>query len=137
MRYYISPMNQRPHWAMPDLPRRMHWMGERPTAAFVPVDIVESTDKYILTALVPGLKADDVHISVEKDVLSLESEIGYTREEDKSYLVAERPSGGFKRSFRLPAAIDAEKIEARLTDGILIVEIPKSEAAQPRNIKVN
>ena len=122
---------------MPDLPRRMRGMGERSEMAFVPVDIIETTDKYTLTALVPGLKADDVNISVEKDVLTLESDMGYTREEDKTYVVAERPSGGFKRSFRLPSAIDADKIEARLTDGILTVDIPKSEAAQPRNIKVN
>jgi HSP20 family protein len=137
MRYYVSPMNQHPHWAMPDLQRRMHWMGERPDMSFVTVDIVESNDRYILTALVPGLKAEDVNISVEKDVLSLESERGYEREEDKSYLVAERPSGGFKRSFRLPSAIDTDKIEAHLNDGILTVEIPKSDATQPRNIKVN
>ena len=91
---------------------------------------------YVLSALVPGLKADDIKISVEKDVLSVEGNLNYEREEDKSYLVSERPSGSFKRSFRLPSAIDAEKIDARLTDGILVVEIPKSEAGQSRIIKV-
>lgn len=137
MRYYISPMNQHPRWAMPEIARRFHWMGEHPEMTFVPVDIVESNEGYVLSALVPGLKADDIHISVEKDELSIEGDLGYTRDEDKTYLVAERPGGEFKRSFRLPSAIDADKISAKLNDGILIVEIPKSEIAQPRNIKVN
>lgn len=137
MRYYISPMTQRPQWAFPHFGRRMRWMEEHGDADYVPVDIFEEKDSYILSALVPGRRAEDIQISVEKDVLTLQSETGYERDEEKTYLMAERPTGEFRRSFQLPTDIDAEKIEAKLVDGILTVNIPKSEVAQPRNIKVN
>jgi HSP20 family protein len=111
-------------------------MEDRNEFSFVPVDIKENSDMYVLSALVPGLKADDITISLEQEVLTVEGDLNYEREEDGTYLVSERPSGSFKRSFKLPRAIDAEKISAKLTDGILVVEIPKSESSQSRIIKV-
>ncbi len=136
MRYYIAPHNFRPHLASTSLPERLRWMDERNEFSFVPVDIKENSDIFVLSALVPGLKADDITISLEQEVLTVEGNLNYEREEDGTYLVSERPSGSFKRSFKLPSAIDAEKISAKLTDGILVVEIPKSESSQSRIIKV-
>lgn len=136
MRYFISPHNIRPHWATTSLPERLRWMEDRNEFSYVPVDIKENSDMYVLSALVPGLKADDITISLEQEVLTVEGNLNYEREEDGTYLVSERPSGSFKRSFKLPSAIDAEKISAKLTDGILVVEIPKSESSQSRIIKV-
>ncbi len=137
MRYYISPLNQRPHWAMAATPRRSQLMEERSETVSVPMDIVEKANSYHLSILVPGLKAEDVSISLEKETLTIQGSLGYQREEDQNYLLAERPSGDFKRSVKLPAAINAEKIEAKLTNGVLTVDIPKSEAVKPRTIKVN
>jgi HSP20 family protein len=111
-------------------------MEDRNEFSFIPVDIKEKSDMYIMSALVPGLKADDITISLEQEVLTVEGNLNYEREEEGNYLVAERPSGSFKRSFKLPSAIDAEKISAKLADGILVVEIPKSETSQSRIIKV-
>jgi HSP20 family protein len=137
MRYYISPINQRPHWALAATPRRSHWMEERSETLSVPMDIIEKEDSFHLSVLVPGLKAEDVSISLEKEILTIQGNLGYQREENQNYVVAERPSGDFKRSVKLQAAINAEKIEAKLTNGVLTVDIPKSEAAKPRTIKVN
>jgi HSP20 family protein len=137
MRYYIAPVNQLPQWSVASLPRRIQALRTSDEFRFIPVDILEKQDEFILSALTPGLKAEDISISLEKDVITIEGSLAYAREEEGNYLVTERPSGNFKRSFKLPSPIDTEKIEARLSDGILIVEFPKSEKALPRMIKVN
>lgn len=136
MRYYIAPVNQRPQWSIASLPRRIQAERASEEFQFIPVDILEKQDKFVLSALTPGLKAEDINISLEKDVITIDGSLAYDREEG-NYLVSERPLGYFKRSFRLPSPIDAEKIEAKLSDGILHIEIPKSEKALPRTIKVN
>jgi HSP20 family protein len=125
-----------PRYALPAV-RRMHWLDEAISRQDVPVDVEEQDEKYVLTAQLPGVNKEDIQVSVEKDILTLAGTYAYQRDENASYLLSERSSGEFKRTFRLPAQVDAEKIEARLADGILTLEIPKPAAIQPRNIKVN
>jgi HSP20 family protein len=117
--------------------RRMHWLEEAVALQDVPVDVEEQEDKYILTAQVPGVRKEDVQISVEKDILTLEGRYSYQRNENANYLVTERSAGDFKRTFRVPSMVEVEKIEARLTDGILTLEIPKPAAILPRTIKIS
>ncbi|MEO7841632.1 MAG: Hsp20/alpha crystallin family protein, partial [Anaerolineales bacterium] len=97
------------------------------------VNIREEDDAYILSALVPGLKADDLNIHVLEDALRIEGEY----ELDKSeYLLQELPHGSFKRTLRLPTVIDADHVEAKITDGVLTLKLPKAESARPKRINI-
>ena len=97
------------------------------------VNIREEDDAYLLSSLVPGLKAEDLNIQVLDDVVRIEGE--YQADEDE-YLLRELPSGSFTRTLRLPAAIEAESVEAKIADGILTLKLPKAESARPKKIQV-
>jgi HSP20 family protein len=98
------------------------------------INVREEDEAYVLSALVPGLKADDLNIQVLEDVVRIEGE--YRMDESK-YLIRELPSGSFTRTLRLPAPIDAEQVEANITDGVLTLRLPKAESARPKQIKIN
>lgn len=97
------------------------------------INVHEEDDSYILLALVPGLKSDELNIQVLDDVVRIEGE--YKMDESK-YLVRELPTGSFTRTLRLPAPIDAEHVEANITDGVLTLRLPKAESARPKQIKI-
>ena len=97
------------------------------------VNVREEEDAYILNALVPGLSADDLSIQVLEDVLRIEGEY---KADDSHYLMRELPQGKFERTLRMPAAIQADKIEANINDGVLELRLPKAEYAKPKRIQV-
>jgi HSP20 family protein len=97
------------------------------------INILEQDDAYVLSALVPGLQAEDLNIQVLDDVLRIEGEY---KAEESNYLVRELPTGSFSRTLRLPSSIDADKVDARITDGILTLNLPKAESARPRRISI-
>ena len=107
------------------------WSGNDQRA--LGVNIREEDDAYLLSSLVPGLKAEDLNIQVLDDVVRIEGE--YKADEDE-YLLRELPSGSFTRTLRLPAAIEAESVEAKIVDGILTLKLPKAESARPKRIQV-
>ncbi len=119
-------------------PRRMarRWMAgstEVNGSRYLAVNIRDDDDAFVLTALVPGLKADDLSIQVLEDVVRID---GRMSDNDGEYLLQELPTGSFRRELRLPAPLDAETVEAKISDGILTVRLPKAESARPRTIKV-
>ena len=128
MTYYIAPNPYR-------MAQRWAQMAgyEAPNDLSLAVDVREEDDAYILNALVPGLKADDLNIQVLDDVVTIEGEF---KADESEYLMRELPHGSFNRSLRLPAALDASKAEARITDGVLTLRLVKAESARPRTIKV-
>lgn len=97
------------------------------------VNIREEDDAYILYALVPGLKAEDLNIQVLENIVSIEGEY---KDEDASFLMSELPRGAFRRSLRMPTEIDAEKVEAKIAEGVLTLTLPKAESAKPKKIQV-
>ena len=121
-------------------PRRMarHWLATAQagqSARFLAVNIHDESDAFVLTALVPGLKADDLKIQVLEDVLRIEGQFPEA-DTQTEYLLEELPNGSFRRELRLPTELDAEKVEARITDGVLTLRLPKAESAKPKTIKV-
>jgi len=101
------------------------------------VDLHEDRDHLVLRAELPGMKKEDIDISLHGDVLTLSGE----RKEEKEYEQAEtyrseRFLGKFQRTFTLPAAVDTSKVQASYKDGILTVHLPKSEEAKPKQIEV-
>jgi HSP20 family protein len=107
-------------------------------AGFTPaVDIFEDKESISVRAELAGLKAEDVHVSVENDVLTLRGERKLEREEQKQgYRRIERAYGSFTRSFALPEIVDGEKIHAEMKDGVLTLRLPKKGEAQPRRVDV-
>ena len=97
------------------------------------VNIREEDDAYILSALVPGIKADDLNIQVLEDVLRIEGEYKVNESE---YLLQELPHGSFRRTLRLPTVVDADHVEAKITDGVLTLRLPKAESARPKKINI-
>ncbi len=97
------------------------------------LNVRDEGEAYVVTAPVPGLTAEAVKIQVLEDVLSIE---GVFPADDADYLLQEIPGGAFRREVRLPAALQADKVEARISDGMLTLRLPKSETARPRTIKV-
>jgi HSP20 family protein len=98
------------------------------------VNVREEDDAYILSALVPGLKAEDLNIQILENVVSIEGEY---KAEDAEFLLSELPRGPFRRTLRLPTEIEADKVEAKITDGVLTLTLPKAESARPKRIQVN
>ena len=98
------------------------------------VNIREEDEAYELSALVPGLTADDLNIQVLEDVVRIEGEF---KADETHFLMRELPHGSFTRTLRLPAAIDADQVEAHIANGILTLRLPKAESARPKKIKVN
>ena len=101
------------------------------------VDINENKDAFVIKAELPGIKKEDVKVSVQDGVLTLQGERNYenTEDDDKRHRV-ERFYGHFSRSFTLPEHVDDENIQASYQDGVLELTLPKQEKAKPRAIEV-
>mgnify|MGYP002386892008 FL=1 len=100
------------------------------------IDVRASDEAYDISALVPGLDADDLEIEVINNTVTIRGEFKACGGEDTKYLVCELPSGRFGRSITLPTALDAAKTEASIKNGVLSLRIPKAEAHRPKAIKV-
>ena len=101
------------------------------------VDIFETEDEIKVVAEIPGIKKDDVKISLQDNVLTLKGEKKQEKEEkDKNFHRVERSYGSFQRSFSLPAAVQADKVKANYKDGILTITLPKVEEAKPKEIAI-
>ncbi len=104
---------------------------------FPAVDILEREHGFDLVIELPGMKREDVRISIEKGILSVSGERKhYGFPEGTKVLLHETNTKPFERAFRLPDEIDANSVSAEMKDGILRIQLPKSEQARPREIKV-
>lgn len=101
------------------------------------VDISETESEYVIKAELPEVKKDDVKITLEEGVLSIQGERKHEKEEKgKKFHRIERAYGRFVRSFVVPDYVDEAKIKAEYQDGVLQLHLPKSEKAKPRAIEV-
>lgn len=101
------------------------------------VDIRETDDSLIMTAELPGMKKENVHITLENNVLTISGERKFEKDENKeNYHRIERAYGEFTRSFSVPSNIDASKVQAKFHDGLLEVKLNKSPEARPRKIEI-
>jgi HSP20 family protein len=101
------------------------------------VDIREQNDAYLVEVELPGLSKDDVKITMENNILTIQGEKKQEKEEKRGdYHRTERVYGSFQRSFTLPSSVKNDKIEAQYKNGILTVTLPKVEEAKPKAIEV-
>ena len=109
----------------------------RPGPVYKPaVDIYETDNGITLLADMPGVKGDNLEIDLRDGVLTLRGNVKLSARESESDVRREYNPGSYFRQFSLSDAIDQAKIEAKLKNGVLTLELPKAEAAQPRQIPV-
>lgn len=118
-----------------DLFGRMEGLGE---GMFTPpVDIKEDADAYTVHLEVPGVSQDNLHLSLQDNVLTIKGSKEQKQESGEGrYRRIERSYGSFSRSLSLPRNVDATRVEANLEDGVLEVRLPKREESKPRQINV-
>ncbi|MBN2575050.1 MAG: Hsp20/alpha crystallin family protein [Deltaproteobacteria bacterium] len=118
--------------AAPAVPEQTH-TGPVYTPA---VDIFESEDRISLLADMPGVEAEDLKIDLRENVLTLAGHVASPEADNETPVLREYAPGSYFRQFTLSEHIDQAKIDAKLTDGVLRLELPKVERAKPRQITV-
>jgi HSP20 family protein len=113
--------------------------GRAATTAWAPaLDIAERKDAYLVTVELPGVKLDDLEITLEDGLLTIQGERHFTDDaSDQNFHRVERRYGSFRRSITLPAHVVADEVEASIEDGVLRILVPKAEEAKPKRIQVN
>ncbi len=109
--------------------------GDGQHVSNLPIDAYTTNDEIIVTAAVPGVKPEDVEITVEGETLTIKGEIPEAVENGNT-LFAERFHGPFARTLQLNVPVDVDHIEATFDNGVLTLVLPKSEEVRPKVIKV-
>ena len=139
MTYYISPYRR-----MAAMRHAMNHMFDdtmvdqtaNEREMMLAVDVQAGDEAYEVTALVPGLSAEDLDIEVLNNTVTIRGEFISSGEDQTKYMVCELPNGRFSRVISLPTATDASKVEATIKNGVLSLRIPKAEEDRPKTIKV-
>jgi len=101
------------------------------------VDIRETDDALLVSAELPGIAKEDVHVDVHDGVLSISGERKYEKDvKEENVHRTERSYGRFSRSFTLPHTVDANKVAAKMKDGMLEIRLPKTELAKPKAVEI-
>jgi HSP20 family protein len=124
-------------WLDEGFPRPWHLLGSEASQGYFPLDLYETDENVVLRASLPGVKPDDVDITITGETLTIKGESKREEEEKKpNYYRQECWYGGFARSVSLPAQVEADKAEAVFENGLLRLTIPKAAQARPKTIKV-
>jgi HSP20 family protein len=108
-----------------------------PTRAFVPnADIFETEDALTVVLEMPGVDRNNIDISVENGVLTVEGKIDFAKYEGLQPVYSEYNIGPYRRSFRISSRVNQDKISAEMRDGVVTLVLPKAEEAKPRRIEV-
>ncbi len=106
-------------------------------SAIPAVDLYQNTNEVVVKAALPGLKAEDVQISVTADALTLRGEFKQeTEQKETTYHIREQRYGSFERSVALPTDVQTDKAKADFENGVLTVTLPKAEAVKPKTISI-
>ncbi len=112
-------------------------MSELAQANFPPADVTEDGNAYTVTVEIPGIRREDIQLSVQDNTLSLRvTKTSDMKDEGKNYRHVERFYGTFERHFPFASAVDPNKVRATYKDGILEIVLPKAENARERRIEV-
>lgn len=112
--------------------------GEDGTESWVvPLDVIQDGDNIVVKATIPGVKPEDIHVTIENDVLTIKGE---TKEEfekrEGNYLMRERRTGAFHRALRLPDTVDTNRAQTGYEHGVLTITFPKLEAKKAKQLTI-
>lgn len=140
--YGLSPAQWDPFADLRQLQSQMNRLfdtgaqGNR-DGAWPPVNMWLGDDSVVVTAEMPGVAQDDIDLTVRENTLIIAGKRNSpTDDEDSAWHRRERPQGEFSRRIRLPLRVDPDKVEARVKNGILEIEMSRPDAERPRKIKV-
>lgn len=105
-------------------------------AWLLPMDAYVTEEAIVIRADVPGIEPGDLDITLEGDTLSIRGEIKHHDDEQRKYVLLERPTGRFERTLSINTPIDHSKVEASFKNGVLTLTLPKAEAVKPRQITI-
>ena len=112
--------------------------GGQLAASAPAVDVAETNDQVVVTATVPGIRPENIKITLIGDVLQLSGEVkAETERAEATYHIRERRFGAFSRAIPLPTPVVSDQAEAVFENGVLRLALPKAEEARPKAIKVN
>jgi HSP20 family protein len=119
--------------------RPVRWIEEAAGDLAFPLDVAEKDDAFYLTAELPGVKKDDISVTLENGVLTISGEMKseQTEKEGERIVRQERRYGKYVRSLRLGTQIDEKAIKAHYKDGVLELTLPKVEEVKPKKISVD
>jgi HSP20 family protein len=117
--------------------RMFQSLVQRDARSTMPVDAYRVNDSYVVQFDLPGIAADGLEVTVERNVLTVRARREVQHKEEEQMVVAERFSGSLERSIYLGSDLDPQGVVADYVDGVLTVTIPVHEAAKPRRIAVN
>lgn len=108
-----------------------------PTRAYLPTtDIFETEDALTVILEMPGVDRDDIEVSVENGMLTVEGKINFKKYEGLQPIYSEYNIGPYRRTFRLSSRVAQDQIRAEMRDGVISLVLPKAEEAKPRRIEV-
>lgn len=118
--------------------------GPMPGSAFsalssfgVELDVIENDDAFVVKASVPGIDAEQLDVTLEKNVLTIKGEIAQAQEQEGELVhLRERSYGRFSRSVYLPGQVQPDSVQAHLANGILTLTVPKAEESRPKRIAI-
>jgi HSP20 family protein len=103
-----------------------------------PIDVHETADEIVVSAALPGMKAEDVDITLTGRTLSLRGEFKADEKVERDQVIyRERRFGSFNRTVQLPVRVEGDRADASFDDGVLTLRIPKAEEVKPRQIRIN
>lgn len=103
----------------------------------LPLDVIEDETGYTVKASIPGITPDDLNITLEDNVLTIQGEMkGETETEGVRYHLRERRQGSFSRSINFPLNVNSDAVAASYENGVLTLNIPKAEAVKPKRIEI-
>ena len=112
-------------------------LGTAARPAAMPIDAYRKGDEFVALFDLPGLAADSINLTVERNVLTVHAERHRPDADDVELLIGERPHGTFSRQLFLAETLDTERIDADYTDGVLRLRIPVKEQAKPRRVDIS
>ena len=128
-----TALEKRPQAGTVNVPERIEQ-----TTYYTPlVDVIEDDDAFVFQADLPGVKAGDLDVSYDNDVLTIEAKVNPRQPAGHRYAWQEYGVGHFYRSFSVNTPVNVDGIRAELKDGVLELYLPKAESSKPRKIKVN
>lgn len=119
-----------------ELDRLVQAVGTTARPAAMPLDAYRDGDNFLVQFDLPGVRADSIDLTVEKNVLTVHATRSREAGDGVEMLVAERPQGTFSRQLFLGETLDTDRIEAEYADGVLTLRLPVAESAKPRKVAI-
>lgn len=114
-----------------------NWWFDGGTAGHLALDMYQTDDDVVVKANIPGIKPEDIDISVSGDTLTIQGEVEEESEKDETrYMLRERRYASFARSVTLPSSVQADSAKAEFENGVLTLTLPKAEEVKPKRISV-